>query len=106
MVPDNACLTQLKAARDMVHIDYSIKTGVSRLDPASLSGGPARGPPHESAARVLEERHHVPVATALNVSTYMWQSVVACSIACALSSSDVSCRLRRSSQPTARRISS
>lgn len=27
MVPDNACLTQVMAARDMVHIDYSIKTG-------------------------------------------------------------------------------
>ncbi len=40
MVPDNACLTQLKAARDMVHIDYSIKTGV-RLESASLSGPPS-----------------------------------------------------------------
>ena len=28
MVPENACLPQLMAARDSVHIDYSIKTGV------------------------------------------------------------------------------
>ena len=33
MVPDNACLTQVQAARDMIHIDYSVKTGVRLLAP-------------------------------------------------------------------------
>ena len=62
MVPDNACLTQLKAARDMVHIDYSIKTGV-RLEIASLSGPPCLWSRPGSAARLFQERQHTPVAT-------------------------------------------
>jgi hypothetical protein len=36
MVPDNACLVQAQAARDQVHIEYSVKSAVSPSAPQPL----------------------------------------------------------------------